>query len=256
MSDIKKNRMFMQCPSFKESMEKSDQQNNIPHPTYEREITGDFTTLPPFDDAVICPSYLDLLEQRRSVRTYLDKPLTKKQLAFMLWSAGSIQQYRGKNQMATLRPVPSGGARHPFELYLVARDVEGLEPGLYRYAPIKNVGEKKVTIERLGSLFDNYDTKMSDLLVGQKWATKAPVVLFVSCIPYRAEWRYNDLAHRVMLIDLGHIGQNMMLSATALGLGSCLMAAYDQKICDEVFSFDGVEEYTVYALSLGYFEQA
>jgi SagB-type dehydrogenase family enzyme len=251
MSEIKNNRIFMKCPSFGEIMKKSDQQNGVQHPTYERERTGKFIELPTFEDVVTCSSYLNLLDQRRSERVYSDMAMTREQLAFLLWSSGGIQQYRGKNRMSTFRPVPSGGARHPFELYIAVKNVEGLEPGLYRYAPTKNVGEKRVTIERLAPLFDDYETKMNDLLAGQKWATKAPIVIFVSCIPYRAEWRYNDAAHRVMLMDLGHIGQNLMLSATALGLGSCCMAAFDQKLCDEVFSFDGDDEFTIYVLSVG-----
>jgi len=232
-------------------MEKSDQKNGVEAPSYEHHRTGEFITLPAFDDTVTCSSYLDLLDTRRSERVYTDEALTQEQLAFMLWSTQGMQQMRGKSGVAYLRPVPSGGARHPFELYIAVKNVSGLEPGLYHYVPTEHIGEKKVTIERLGPLFDDYETKMNDLLVGQKWVTKAPVMLFVSCIPYRSEWRYNDAAHRAMLIDLGHVGQNMMLSATALGLGSCCLAAYDQKLCDEVFGFNGIDEYTVYVLTLG-----
>lgn len=250
MSDIKKNRAFMHCPSFKGSMAKSDQQNGVEHPSYDYYKTEKFIELPSFEKAVTCPSYLDLLDLRRSERVYTDEAMTQEQLAFMLWSVGGIQTTRGEG-VSTFRPVPSGGARHPFEYYIAVKNVVGLEPGFYHYVPTKNIGEKKVTIEHLGPLFDDYDTSMNDLVVGQKWVTKAPVVLFVSCIPYRAEWRYRDAAHRVMLIDLGHVGQNLMLSATALGLGSCCLAAFDQKRCDDVFSFNGVDEYTVYALPVG-----
>ena len=89
------------------------------------------------------------------------------------------------------------------------------------------------------------------MLAGQRWASHAPVVVFYSCVAYRAEWRYCTMAHRVVLIDLGHVGQNFMLSAATMGLGSCCMAAFNQKLCDEAFGFDGYEEYTVYACSLG-----
>lgn len=251
MSEIRENRRFMHCPSFKKSMTKSDQQNGVQHPSYENYKTEAFIELPTFDDAVTCPSYLDLLDQRRSERVYTGRAMTQEQLAFMLWSAQGIQTIRGKGGVSTFRPVPSGGARHPFELYIAVKHVEGLEPGFYHYVPTKHIGDKKVTIERLGPLFDDYETNMNNLLVGQKWATKAPVILFLSCIPYRAEWRYSNASHRVMLIDLGHVGQNMMLSATALGLGSCCLAAYHQELCDEAFSFNGVDEYTVYVLPVG-----
>jgi len=245
---IKVNRLFMQCPSFEGEMAKSDQQNGVEAPNYENYRTGAFTLLPAFDNAVMTDSYQDLLDHRRSERVYTNAPMTQEQLAFMLWSSQGIQMQRG---VSTFRPVPSGGARHPFELYIVVKNVVGLEPGIYHYVPTKNIGEKRVTIEKMGPLFADYDDKMNDLLVGQKWAVKAPVILFVSCTPYRAEWRYSQHAHRVMLIDLGHVGQNMMLSASSLGLGSCCLAAYHQADCDELFGFNGIDEYTVYVLTLG-----
>lgn len=252
MNKIKNNREFMKSPSFGKTMKESDQQNGIEPPRYEREITGKFIELPTFDDHVVYHSYLELLDQRRSVRIYeKDIAITKQQLAFLLWSAGGIQEYRGKNNMTTFRPVPSAGARHPFELYITVKNVEGLESGLYRYAPTKNAKEKKVTIEYLAPLFTDYETRINEALGGQKWAVQAPIIIFVSCLPYRSEWRYSEASHRVMLIDLGHVGQNFMLSATALGLGSCCIASFNQELCDEIFSFDGNDEYTVYVLPVG-----
>lgn len=249
MSKLLENRDFMKCPTFRTSMETSDQSKGVTPPSYERSFTGEFVQLPDFSEVLVNNSYTDLLDLRRSERAFTNQGMTQSQLAFLLWSAGAIQKTRGPG---TFRPVPSGGARHPFELFVVVRDVEGLESGIYRYDPTKHIGEKKVTIEKLGPLFEDYEATMSDMLVGQKWAVRAPVVLFVSCIPYRAEWRYNDASQRVQLIDLGHLGQNLMLSGTAMGLGSCNIAAYNQTLCDKVFNFNGVDEYTVYALPIGY----
>ena len=242
------NRKFMQCPSFKSVMFESDQSKGIDPPPFSKPITGDIITLDSFSDVLTTPYYMQLLDTRRSLRDYSGKPMTQAELAFMLWSAQGVKSYRG--QVATFRTVPSGGARHPFETYIAVQSVEGLAPGLYRYLPLENVGEKVVTVERLGSIED-YADKITTMLAGQAWAAKAPVILFYSCIPYRAEWRYDSAAHRVVLIDLGHLGQNVMLSAVALGLGSCCMAAFDQQLCDEVLGFDGLNEYTVYAISVG-----
>jgi len=250
MNNIMKNRKFMQCPAFGGIMEASDQKKGVAQPTYERVTTGNFVKLEAFDELVKDASYLHLLATRRSVRIYEDVALTSAQLAFLLWSASGIHEYRG-NGVATFRPVPSGGARHPFDLYMIVKDVENLKPGIYRYSPTQNVGTLQVSVEYLAPLFADYETKLSSMLAGQKWANTAQVVIFASCVPYRAEWRYHEAAHRVMLIDLGHIGQNLMLSATALGLGSCCIAAFDQKICDEVFNFDGDNEFTAYALPIG-----
>ena len=244
---IIENRKFMHCPSFLEGMKESDQSKGVQAPPFSKPIVGELTVLPQFDEVVSQDSYVKLLDIRRSKRKYTDKPITKAELAFMLWSVNGIQELRG--EVATLRPSPSGGARHPFETYIAVKNVEDLEPGVYHYLPTENVGEKKCTIQRVGNQIS--DQRISEMLANQTWAAKAPIVLFYSCIPYKAEWRYVDMAHRVALIDLGHAGQNAMLSAAALGLGSCCIAAYNQKLCDQTLDFDGINEYTVYAIAVG-----
>ncbi|MCL2361731.1 MAG: SagB/ThcOx family dehydrogenase [Defluviitaleaceae bacterium] len=241
------NRKFMHCPAFRNFMGKSDQSKGIDPPPLTNPIKGEVIHLPPFEDALTTPDYMQILDTRRSLRNYSGEAMTQAQLAFMLWSTQGVQGERG---VSTFRTVPSGGARHPFETYITVQAVDGLEPGLYRYLPMEYMAEKKVAIERLGPI-ENYSEKITAMVAGQAWAAKAPVILFYTCIPYRAEWRYIHAAHRVVLIDLGHLGQNVMLSAVALGLGSCCMAAYDQALCDEVIGVDGLNEYTVYAVSVG-----
>jgi SagB-type dehydrogenase family enzyme len=80
---------------------------------------------------------------------------------------------------------------------------------------------------------------------------KSAFNLLFTCLPYRGEWRYRQMAHRVMLIDVGHVGQNAMLSASALGLGSCCLAAFDSAKCDDALGVNGVDEYTIYAVTAG-----
>jgi len=248
----------MKAPSsFAGPMATSDQSKGIFRPEHNKPAKGKLIVLPEFENADIFKSvaYTELLDNRRSKRDYDDKAqMTQKQLAFMLWSAQGIQGYRGAGDVAVIKPVPCGGARHPFELYFVVQNVEGLEQGLYRYIPNENVGEKIVTIEFLKT-FDNYKEQINIMTADQKWANNASIVMFFTCLPYRSEWRYVHMAHRVMLIDLGHIGQNVMLSATALGLGSCCLAAYSQQACDELLEIDGVDEYTVYAIPVGIIRQ-
>ena len=243
---IEQNRKFMHCPSFKEGMAQSDQSKEITAPPFHHALGGEAIILPAFTGKFTTPDYEQLLETRRSLRNYSDKPLTQQELAFMLWSAQGIQFTRAHS---SLRPTPSGGARHPFETYIAVRNVEGLSPGLYHYTPQEDIGEKHATIWKKDDAIPA--EKIVEMLAGQKWAMNAPVVLFYTCVPYRAEWRYVNMAHRVMLIDLGHLGQNVMLSAAALGMGSCCMAAFDQAVCDEVLAIDGNNEYTVYVIAVG-----
>jgi len=248
---IEKNRDFMKCPDFSKLMASSDQEKKLAQPPLGHPTVGVAIELKSdFDNVLVHSNYMELLDIRRSERKYdMDVPMTQSQLAFMLWSTQGIEKIRGRNY-AAFRPVPSGGARHPFETYIVVQNVEDLSPGVYRYLPLEHVGEKRVSIEFVRE-FENYEQHMSDMVVGQKWAATAPVVIIYSCVAYRAEWRYATLSHRVVLIDLGHVGQNLMLSAAAMGLASCNMAAYDQKLCDEALGLDGYEEYTVYVNPVG-----
>ena len=245
---MENNRKFMQCPDFFEKMKESDQAKGAAAPAFGKNITGEVFVLSSFENAVRADSYVNMLDTRRSIRSYANTAMTQAQLAFMLWSTQGMQSYR--SDVAVFRPVPSGGSRHPFETYVTVRAVEGLKPGLYHYLPAENIGEKRVTIQRIGDLPD-YENTITEMVAGQAWVAKAPVVLFYSCVPYKSEWRYVDMSHRVMLIDLGHVGQNAMLSAVALGLGSCCLAAYNQEACDRVIGLDGLEEYTVYGVSVG-----
>jgi len=250
MDEILRNRDFMKCPVMDDEELQSDEYKKIPHPPLNKAATGEVIELPAFEGVVTRDAYTDLLDLRRSERVFSDTPLTGEQLAFLLWSAQGIQAFRGAHSQASLRPAPSGGARHPFEIYITVRNVEGLKPGLYHYLPLLHVGEKRVAVEYLGFIPD-YGSRVTDMLAGQKWGSLGPVVLFFTCVAYRAEWRYREAAHRVMLIDLGHAGQNVMLSACALGLGSCCIAAFDTALCDEVLGVDGTDEYTVYAIPVG-----
>ena len=247
MSIIENNRRFMHCPSFKEGMAQSDQSKEVPAPPFHHLPAGEVFVLPAYTDELPTASYMDLLDGRRSLRAYnADRPMTQAELSFMLWSAQGIQFTRAHS---SLRPVPSGGARHPFETYIHVQNVKGLPAGLYHYAPQDTIGEKTCTIRKVGEALSS--AEITDLVVGQSWAAKAPVLLFFTCVPYRAEWRYVNMAHRVVLIDLGHVGQNVMLSAHALGLGSCCMAAYDQALCDNALRINGLDEYTVYVVAVG-----
>ena len=246
-TNIEANRRYMHCPSFKAGMAQSDQSKEVPAPPFHHAPQGERIVLPAFEGTLPTADYYELLDIRRSLRKYDDgKPMTQQELSFLLWSAQGIQFLRAHS---SLRPTPSGGARHPFETYIYVNNVVGLEPGVYHYAPQEDIEKKTCTIWKKSDL--PATPTVTEMLVGQSWAAKAPVVLFYTCVPYRAEWRYVHMAHRVMLIDLGHLGQNVMLSAAALGLGSCCMAAFDQELCDQALAIDSINEYTVYAIAAG-----
>jgi SagB-type dehydrogenase domain len=223
----------------------SDQQLKLPQPPLVKApMTEQTMPLPRnFEDLDLQQDFIALLTERRSSRVYTQQPISLLQLSFMLWATQGIKDIRGKSY-ATLRTVPSGGARHGFETYLLVQHVEGLQPGAYHYLPLAHELEFLHPVEDLPAA-------ISLSLEGQSWASKASVVFYWSFLPYRCEWRYGIWAHRVALIDAGHVSQNLYLACAALGLGTCAIAAFDMAVCDAMFDLDGEEEFTVYAFPVG-----
>ena len=86
---------------------------------------------------------------------------------------------------------------------------------------------------------------------GKIWAGGCAVAFLYSFVPYRAEWRYSTSAHRVALIDAGHVVQNLYLACEAIECGTCAVAAIDQTVADALCCLDGKEEFIVYAAPVG-----
>lgn len=189
-----------------------------------------------------------LLLARKSNRVYTQQAISLQQLSYLLWATQGIKDIRGK-AYATIRTVPCGGARHEFETYLLVRNVEGLEPGAYHYLPM---GHK---LEFLYPVAD-MDGMIAVSLSGQNWAAKASVVFYWSMVPYRAEWRYGIYAHRIAMMDIGHVGENLYLAATALGLGTCGIGAFQHELCCRLFGLNDKEEYIVYTAPVGTIREA
>ncbi|HPG87784.1 MAG TPA: SagB/ThcOx family dehydrogenase, partial [Spirochaetales bacterium] len=153
------------------------------------------------------------------------------------------------------RVVPSGGCRHPLDLIIYARRVEGLAPGLYRHLAT----DRALALLRPASLVPgadperngclSLDEELDAALSGQLWNSAA--VFVWTAVPYRTEWRYTVAAAKTLLLDAGHACQALHGACEALGLGTCAQAAYDQQRLDEALGVDGIDEAAVYVASTG-----
>ena len=241
-----KSRSYMKSNSVTEPEDfKSDQQQMLPQPPLVKEPVSDVRIDLPMDfrPLQLDKDLLSVIFNRVSSRVYTQEPIKLLELSFLLWATQGIKGIRGK-KYATLRTVPCGGARHPFETYLIVRNVEGLKPGKYHYLPMHN------QLEFLGEI-ENIDGVVDESLCGQKWAVKSSVVFYWSYVAYRNEWRYGYFTHRVSLIDLGHVGEALYLACASVGLGTCGIGAFEQDLCNELFGLDGKEEYIVYTETVG-----
>ncbi len=180
--------------------------------------------------------------RRSSVRQYKAGSLSLGELSALLWATQGVREVVGCE--TALRAVPSAGARHSLETYLVVNRVETLSAGLYRYLPFDGRLAKLRTDPRIG-------LKAAAACFGQEFIAASAVTFFWTVLPTRMEWRYDLAAHKVIAIDAGHVCQNLYLACEAIGAGCCAIAAYDQAACDELLGVDGEEEFVLYLAPVG-----
>ncbi len=228
-----------------EALEPSGERLGLPQPPLELDCPpGARLTALPAPSSLRIPA-IDLrtaIEQRQTVRSYSLQPLSMDELAFLLWCTQGVK--RITSRPVTRRTVPSAGARHAFETYLLCNRVEGLAPGLYRYAAI----EHALLVVDLGAEVNERLT----LACGDQNQVRTSTVTFTwAAVVERMYWGYSDRGYRYLHLDAGHACQNLYLAAEAIGCGVCAIAAYDDDAVNAVLGLDGEEMFAIYIASLG-----
>ena len=147
------------------------------------------------------------------MRDFRADSLTITAVGRLLWAAQGVTHPEG------LRTAPSAGALYPLEIYLAAGAVEQLEAGLYRYLPGKHALEK----------IKNADLRkdLCNASLQQSWIAKAPAVVVITAVYQRVTKKYGERGVRYAQIEAGAAAQNIYLEATALGLGTTYVGAFD-----------------------------
>ena len=182
-----------------------------------------------------------LLQQRRSIRKFSDKPLSLSHLAFMLWAAQGIT---GKAGSYLFRTAPSAGALYPVETYCAVERVEGLPPGLYHF----HAGHFHLERVRAGALGED----IALACLGQQFMARAAVNFIWTAVLRRNFHKYGDRGLRYVFLDAGHICENLLLAAGAIGGGGCPVAAFFDEEVDAIIGIDGEEETALYLASVGW----
>lgn len=178
---------------------------------------------------------------RRSLRKYSDAPLSIPELSYLLWCTQGVKKATAN---VTYRTVPSAGARHCFETYLLINRVEGLEPGLYRYLALEH---KLLLINTEAGIRD----EVVSACVKQTFVGDCAVAFFWTAVTARMTWRYGERGFRYMFLDAGHVCQNLYTAAETVACGVCAVGAYDDEALDRVLGLDGEEQFAIYGAALG-----
>jgi len=217
----------------------------VPQPPLELPITeGEpLIALPQLTEITVPAINLrDAIEQRRTVRAYSDTPLSLEELTYLLWVSQGVKRVSSKP--STARMVPSAGARHAFETYLLVNRVTGLESGLYRYAAIEN------GLLRLDAPEDIAEA-IARACLDQSQITNSAATFMWVAVAERMYWRYVERGYRYLHLDAGHVCQNLALGAEQTGCGICPIAAFDDEQLNTTLGLDGVEMFVVYLASVG-----
>jgi SagB-type dehydrogenase family enzyme len=217
----------------------------VPQPPLELPLPEGSTLIPLTPPAEMHMPSMDVrtaIESRKTIRKYAEQSLSMEELSYLLWVSQGVKHV--STRPATARTVPSAGARHAFETYLLVNRVEGLTPGLYRYMAIEN------------SLIDLHAApalakEVARACLDQPQITDCAATFIWVAAVERMFWRYVERGYRYLHLDAGHVCQNLALGAEQINAGICPIAAFDDEILNALLGLDGEDLFVVYLASLG-----
>lgn len=204
--------------------------------SYPRTLKVELEDNPPPAD------FFDVAKKRRSERNFGRAPITKTELSLLLkYSCGIIGRL---DDGRFRRTQPSGGARFPIEIYtIVFRTGKDLKAGLYHY----NVKDHQLDVL--------WDREFNDADVARlftySWVKNASAAMVMTSVFWRNQDKYGERGYRQILLEAGHIGQNIYLVSGALGLKCCALAGTRDEELEKLIDVDGVTESVVYGLAMG-----
>jgi len=228
-----------------------DQQRGLPQPPLEAlpAVVGEAVVLPPPEEFLSSTrlgaagtALGDLLARRTSLRAYAEAPLALDEFAFLLWATQGVKGLIERR--ATLRPVPSAGARHAFETRVRVHRVAGLAAGLYHYDALRHRLLPLATA-------DDWDERLVAACYDQRFLAASAATFLWVAVPYRMTWRYSDRGYRYLHLDAGHVAQNLYLAAEAVGAGACAVAAFDDQAANALLELDGRDQFLIYLAAVG-----
>jgi SagB-type dehydrogenase family enzyme len=182
----------------------------------------------------------EALKKRRSIRNYSTKPISKAQLSQLLFAAQGVT---GKMYGKALRTAPSAGALYPFEVYIIANNVQDLPRGIYHYSVLDHALELVKSGDFRGQIIEAG--------LNQQTLGDAGVTFILSAIFDRVRYKYGERGCRYVYMEAGHISQNIYLQAVSLGLGSVCAGAFSDEKVNKLIDVDGWKEAVIYLHPVG-----
>jgi SagB-type dehydrogenase family enzyme len=218
---------------------------NTPQPEQFKRTEGtESISLPPHKDET--DTFFQTLHARRTRREFSKAPVALASVSTLLQTTWGVQAYIDTDDFGPLplKTSPSGGARHPIEVYLMALRVTGLDPGLYHY------DAREHALERISSRATRQMART--YCADQPYVARSAALFIMTGVFARSMWKYrHPRAYRVVLLDAGHLGQTFCLTATRLGLAPFSTAALKDTLIEQGLGIDGISESVLYVTGVG-----
>lgn len=224
----------------------TNREKGLPQPPIELPVNGAVKLIHlPEPDLLVDKevNFLELIELRTSVRQYNQVKISLKDLSYLLWCTQGVKMIAPSGN-TTLRNVPSAGARHAFETYLLINQVEGLEPGLYRFLALEH---SLIAVD----ISDEITTELTKAFMNQKMIPTSSVTFIWTAVAERMTYAYGERAYRYLHLDAGHVCQNLYLAAQTINYGACAIAHFDDEKLNQALKIDGENQFAIYAASVG-----
>jgi SagB-type dehydrogenase family enzyme len=205
-------------------------------------------------DAIALPSgpaqkdcFFETLHARRTHRSFAKRKICVADVAKLLQTTWGVQGYLESQAFGKLprKTSPSGGARHPGEVYLMALKVEGLDTGVYHYQA-RDHRLSRLPVRATARLARRY-------CADQPYAAEAAALFIMTAVFSRTMWKYrHPRAYRVVLLDAGHLCQTFCLTATRMGLAPFSTAALKDSLIEQDLGLDGISESVLYVAGVGW----
>jgi SagB-type dehydrogenase family enzyme len=154
----------------------------------------------------------EAIASRRSVRTFAGEPLTLKDISQLCWAGQGVTEPTGG-----FRASPSAGALYPIELYVVTADgIDHYQPKNHQLLPHKT---------------GDFRRPLQGAALDQEAIGEAAAIVVITAVVERTARKYGQRAERYCFMESGHVGQNILLQATALHLAGVPIGAFeDEKV--------------------------
>ncbi len=206
----------------------------------------DATTRVALPRAPDASALLEVIGRRTSTRAFAPATMALTDLAHLLnGSYGLSRSIAFPDGLeAPARPVPSAGGLYPLELYVLLARVETVADGLYHYDVIEHA------LERIGT--DLGPQALGGAVIAAPFFEGANAVVFMSAVLDRTLRKYGPRGYRYILIEAGHVAQNLCLLATERGLASLCVGGFFDSRLNRLLELEAQTEVVVYCVAVGH----